>query len=71
MMSAYENHSKGGIPTNFGGINEDEEPLADDDAEENHEAGGAADDGAQLFVVDHPQLTRVEWGLDFVATAAL
>jgi hypothetical protein len=33
MMSAYENHSKGGIPANFGGINEDEEPLADDDAD--------------------------------------
>ena len=44
---------------------------ADDDAEENHEPGGAADDGAQLLVVDHPQLARVEWGLDFVATAAL
>ena len=39
MMAAYENHSKGGIPANFTGINEEEAPLADDDAEE------AKDDG--------------------------
>ena len=31
MMSAYENHSKGGIPANFTGINEEAEPLNDAD----------------------------------------
>ena len=44
---------------------------ADDDAEEDHQTSRAADDGAQLLVVDHSQLARVQRSLNLVAPAAL
>ena len=44
---------------------------ADNDAEENHETRGAANQGRQLFVVHHVELARVQRGLDLVAATAL
>ena len=45
--------------------------YTDDDAEEDHETGGASNEGTELLVVNHVHLAWILWCLDLVTPTTL